>query len=95
MRAGTSGLMFTQNENGSIRVEVVDYGVEEFGGSDWESWYDLTKENADLLFNELRKLHSGAFKEMLIAQFGKNFDMSAFEKFCSEHNIAYSHMTWS
>lgn len=34
MREGTSGLLFTQNKDGSIRLEVIDYGVEEFGGRD-------------------------------------------------------------
>lgn len=95
MREGTSGLMFTQNNDGSIRVEVVDYGVEEFDGRDWECWYDLTKENADALYNELKKLHSGTFEQMLIAEFGKTFDMLEFVKFCREHNIKYSHGTWS
>lgn len=95
MRAGTSGLMFTQNDDGSIRVEVVDYGVEEFGGRDWESWYDLNKDNADLLFSELKRLHSGDFEQMLIAQFGETFKTSEFEKFCKEHGIEYNHCTWS
>lgn len=95
MRADTSGLLFTQNKDGSIRVEVIDYEVEEFGGHDWESWYDLTKENADILYNELKKLHGGNFKEMLIAEFGKTFKTQEFENFCKEHNIVYSHMTWS
>ena len=95
MRTGTSGLLYTKNQDGSIRIEVVDFGVEMFGGHDWESWYDLTKENADLLFTELRKLHKGDFEKMLIAEFGKTFDTLEFEKFCKVHNIAYSHMTWS
>lgn len=56
MRADTSGLLFTQNKDGSIRVEVIDFEVEEFGGHDWESWYDLTKENADILYNESKKV---------------------------------------
>lgn len=95
MRADTSGLLFTQNQDGSIRVEVIDFEVEEFGGHDWESWYDLTKGNADILFNELKKLHSGEFKEMLIAEFGETFKKFEFEKFCKEHGISYVHDTWS
>ncbi len=94
MRADTSGLMFTQNEDGSIRVEVVDYDVEFFGGSDWESWYDLTKENADILYNELKKLHTGDFEAMLIAEFGDIFRTDDFESFCEEHGIKYNHGTW-
>ncbi len=95
MRFGTSGLLFSQNRDGSIRVEVVDYGVEEFGGHDWESWYDLTKENADILYAELKKIHNGNFKEMLIAEFGENLKTYEFERFCKEHGIKYEHQTWS
>jgi hypothetical protein len=95
MREGTSGLLFTQNKDGSIRVEVVDYGVEEFGGGDWESWYDLDKANAKRLQGELRKLHSGTFQELLIAEFGAEFDTRSFERFCDERGIEYHHMSWS
>lgn len=95
MRLGTSGLLFTKNKDKSIRVEVIDYGVEEFGGQDWESCYDLTKENAAILFNELKKLHNGSFEQMLIAEFGEGFRTFEFEKFCKEHGIHYSHYTWS
>lgn len=94
MMAGTSGLLFTQNNEGSIRVEVVDYGVEEFGGRDWESWYELNKVNAEKLYTELSKIHSGTLKEMLILEFGERFNTLGFEKFCKEHNVEYSHMTW-
>ncbi len=95
MREGTSGLLFTRNKNGSIRVEVVDYGVAEFDGCDWECWYDLDKTNADLLYEELRKLHKGNFEEMLIKEFGETFNIRHFQSFCKEQNIKYDHMTWS
>lgn len=95
MRSDTSGLMFTQNKDGSIRVEVVDYDVEWFDGSDWESWYDLDKENADKLYNELKKIHSGTFNEVLIKEFTETFDTRHFEKFCKDCGIQYNHMTWT
>lgn len=94
MRAGTSGLLFMQNEDGSIRVEVVDFGVEEFGGHDWETWYELDKINAEILYNALRKKHSGTFKELLAKEFGEDFKTLDFEQFCKEHNIVYEHMSW-
>lgn len=95
MREATSGLLFTKNRDGSIRVEAVDYGVAEFGGGEWESWYDLTKENAALLYAALKKLHRGTFRQKLIKQFGESFNMPQFEAFCKEHGITYEHMTWS
>ena len=93
MRKDTSGLMFTQNRDGSIMIEVVDYAVEEFGG-DWESRHVLDKLNAKKLFAELKKLHDGSFEEMLIKEFEKSFNILKFEKFCKDHQIDYSLTTW-
>jgi hypothetical protein len=90
----TSGLLFTQHDDGSIRAEVVDYGVSEFGGGDWESWYDLDKENAQKLYALLKKKHSGTFEEMMVAEFGKVFQTYYFERFCRENDIHYVHDTW-
>lgn len=95
MTTNTSGVLFTENKDGSIRVEVVDYNVEEFGGHDWESWYELTRENAKKLFEELEKIHRGNYREMFVAEFGEAFDTVKFEKFCLERNISFQHMTWS
>lgn len=94
MRAGTSGLMLTENRDGSVRIEVVDYGVEEFGGEDWESWFDLDKTNAELLFSALSEQYDGTHKEMLLAAFGETLDIPTFTRFCKERNIRYEHMTW-
>lgn len=94
MREGTSGLLFTQNADGSVRLEVVDYGVEEFGGGDWESWYELDKINAGLLKKELEKSRFGSFRDMLIAEFGEGFSVLKFERFCNERGIKYSHASW-
>jgi len=93
MRTDTSGLLFTINKDGSIILEVIDYDVSEFGG-DWESRYDLDKTNASILYNELKKIHNGSFKEMLISEFGKDFNTLDFEYFCSKHNIKYHHSNW-
>lgn len=95
MRADTSGLLYTKNRDGSIRIEVIDYGVEEFDGRDWECWYDLSKENAKLLYKELKKIHNGRFEQMLVAEFGKTFDIPKFIRFCKEHGIKYNFSTWS
>jgi hypothetical protein len=94
MKNDTSGLLFTQNKDGSVRLEVVDYGVSEFGGGDWESWYELDKVNADKLKAELAKTHNGSFEGMLVDEFTKEFDIPAFERFCREKGIIFSHATW-
>jgi hypothetical protein len=90
----TSGLMFTENADGSVRAEVVDYGVEEFGGHDWESWYDLDSVNAKKLFDELKKEHSGTFKQMMVAEFGEVFEAFRFERFCREKGIKFERGSW-
>lgn len=96
MRDGTSGLMFTQAKDGSICIQVVDYGVEEFDGRDWECWYDLDKENSALLTAELKKEYGGTLKKMLQEAFckGDDFLTYKFECFCREHNIVYDRQTW-
>ncbi len=95
MRSDTSGLLFTQNENGSIIVEVIDYDISEFGGRDLEIRYDLDKENAKVLYEELKKIHKGTFEEMLIIEFSETFNTRKFEAFCNERNIKFHYSTWS
>lgn len=84
----SSGLLFTQNRDGSIKLQAIQY---DWGDKDcdYDQWYDLDKENADKLCNELSKIHSVTFKEMLIAEFGEEFDIWRFERFCREHNIKF------
>lgn len=95
MRADTSGLLLTHNKDGSVTLEIVDYDVEEFGGRDLEFRYDLDSENADILSGELKKLHNGDLKEMLVAEFSRTFNAVKFERFCKEHGIRYKYSSWS
>lgn len=94
MREDTSGLLLTEYDIGSIRVEVVDYGISEYGGADLEMWYNIDSENAKKLKEQLSKLHCGPLEEMLIAEFGKEFNMREFNKFCAENGIKFSFDTW-
>ena len=93
MMPESSGLLFTQNADDSVKIEVIyyDWDVKD---CDYDQWYDIDKENADKLCNELNKTHNGSFKEMLIAEFGKAFDIWKFERFCREHSITYKEMNW-
>ena len=49
----TSGLLFTENKDGSILVEYEDYDTQM--GGDYSSIYNLDKENADKLRKLLKK----------------------------------------
>ena len=55
----TSGLLLSEYEDGSIKVEYEDYDTKL--GGDFSSMYDLDKENADLL----RKLNDEKFKKLM------------------------------
>ena len=94
MMSETSGLLFTKNKDGSIRIEVIYY---DWDGKDCDHdhWYDLNKENADKLYYELSRIHSGTFEEMLLLEFTKNLDIFKFEEFCRKNDIAYIEMSWT
>ena len=90
----SSGLMLEQKDDGSIHIEVDDYGVEEFGGRDFECHFNLNKDNADALRKAVSK-HGGDFKQNLISEFGNNLDIPKFESFCKSNNIKYDKYTYS
>ena len=94
MSIDTSGLLFTQLESGGVMLEIVDYNVGFFGGGDYERRYNIDKENEEKLETCLKLKHSGSLEEMLIKEFGKEFDILEFQKFCKENNIEYSVYTW-
>lgn len=90
----TSGIQVTEKEDGTIELFFCDFGVEEFGGHDYECTYKFDKENSDKFRSELGKLYSGTLEEMVIAAFTKNFSDSKFNDFCKANNIDYQKITW-
>lgn len=94
MKDNSSGLLFTQNEDGSVEIGVVDYGVEFFGGNDYECFFSLDKENAQNLLNALLNSPGGGLEEKLILKFGKHFDITSFEKLLNAEKIKYNKNTW-
>ncbi len=94
MREDTSGLLLTEYDSGSIRVEVVDYGISEYGGADLEMWFEIDSENADKLKNALKGKHNGSLEEKLVAEFGKTFNIPEFRNFCEQYAIKYSFNTY-
>jgi len=93
MRNGTSGF-WLEEYNGGIRIGYEDYGVSEFGGSDFEKTYCLDKENSEKLRAALSEEYTGTFEEMIEAAFTRNFSDRLFEDFCQTRNIKYSSFTW-
>ena len=89
----TSGLLLTENTDGSIRVEYEDYGTSL--GGDYSSMYDLDKENAMKLKKIMRKKYPFlSLKKALILKVGKNLNDEKFVKLLKENNIEYTHTTW-
>lgn len=90
----TSGVMLTESGDGTVILEIVDYNVSEFGGSDYELRYALNCDEAKKLRRLLKQKHKGTLEKMLVAEFGKNFDALRFEKTCSENGIKYKRTSW-
>ena len=89
----TSGLLLTENKDGSIRVEYVDYDTPM--GGDFESMYDLNKVNADKLRKILKeKYPKYSLKKALVQEVGQNFSDRLFVRLLRENNIDYDHSTW-
>ncbi len=90
----TSGIKVTENEDGTIELFYVDYGVEQFGGRDFECTYKLDKENAEKFRKALNERYTGTLSEKVISAFTKNFNTTAFNDFCRQHGIAFDQTTW-
>lgn len=90
----TSGIQVTEKEDGTIELFFMDFGVEEFGGHDYECTYKFDKENSDKFRSALGKLYNGTLEEMVIAAFTKDFSVSKFNDFCIANDIDYQRTVW-
>mgnify|MGYP000941133607 FL=1 len=85
----TSGLLFTHCPDGSASLGYEDYGVEIFGGADYEVPYLLDTANLNKLLNCLGTSMDKNTKNVLIEKFGERFDSNQFEQFCQSHEIVF------
>ena len=89
----TSGLLLTENKDGSIIVEYEDYDTPL--GGDFSSIYNIDSANATLLRKAMKQRHPNlTFKNALIQEVGKNLSDSKFVKLMKELNLQYHHFTW-
>ena len=89
----TSGLLLTQNSDGSIIVEYEDYNTAL--GGDFSSIYTIDANNADKLRKAMKKRYPLLpLKRALICQVGKNLDDAKFVKLMNRLQINYEHHTW-
>lgn len=91
----TSGILLEEKADGSIQVGYVDYNVGFFGGGDYESFYNLDKDNAERLRTYLRELGFFDLRKGLTAVVGENFNDKKFQDCCKEANVQYQHTSWS
>ena len=94
MRDGTSGV-WVEKKGGKISIGYEDYGVDMFGGGDFEKTYYLDKENSKKLIAALKKEYKGKLQKMIEDAFGKNFSDPDFWDFCKSNGIEYTSSTWS
>ena len=90
----TSGILLEEYADGSISVGYVDYGVEFFGGDDFESFYKLNKENADKLKAYINRLGFTDLLKGLTAVVGERFSDKKFRDCCAVAGAEYEHITW-
>lgn len=90
----SSGLLFTQNPDGSVAIGFEDYDVEIFGGADIEIMYYLDAENFLKLLESLDISPEADIKKELMAVFGENFDTPKFVKHCDDRKIKYENHSW-
>lgn len=97
-RDGTSGILVTEYEDGSVRLEYTDYNADFFGGADFEAWYTLNGENARKLraaLNERDPAHAGDLQSQAEAVFGETFSEEAFGSLCTQYGIKAERGSWS
>ncbi len=92
-RRGTSGMIFELNNDGTLRVGYEDYGVDFFGGGDFECYYTFERDCVDKLCVALGTDRDGL--EKTLGEFvGEDFDSPRLEKLCKDNDITYSRMTY-
>lgn len=93
-KKGTSGILLTENQDGGLKIQYIDYEVAFFGGSDYEATYNLTAENAEKLKMHLDTQENENLKDSLSRKFGPDFNDYSFRLFCEIYHIEYEYSSW-
>jgi len=87
-------IIFTENKDGSIRIECKYYDVKSFGGGSYNAIYDIDPENRDKLERLIGKPSEKNLKELITAEFGERLDINSFEWYLEENCIEYKFFEW-
>lgn len=80
--------------DGKTSIIVEDYGVEEFGGADYEMIYTLDIDNLRKLTQKLAENNQGSLEQMIEAEFGIHLDMKPFGQWLKDNGINYEFFSW-
>ena len=83
------------DDGNALKISCEDYGVESFGGGDYEVIYTLNKENRLKLYDELSGAgYFGSLSDMIKEHFGLSFEKEVFSDYCSRHSIEFDRHIW-
>lgn len=81
--------------DGSLVLSYADYGVESFGGMDYEVTYKLNPANTEKLREYLSKRHTGSCIESLIEQeCGSDYRKKGPMELFKEAGVEFTHFVW-
>ena len=80
--------------DGSLVFSYADYGVESFGGMDYEVTYRLDAMNTEKLREFLSKKYSGSLMYMIEQECGQDFRKKGPEELFEEVNVEFAHFVW-
>lgn len=80
--------------DGSLIICYEDYGVESFGGMDYEVTYKLNPENTEKLHAYLSARYTGGIEYMILQECGPGYRRKALTELFSEAGVEYTSLTW-
>lgn len=80
--------------DGSLLICYEDYGVEAFGGMDYEVTYKLNPENTKKLHAYLSARYTGGIEYMILQECGPGYRRKALTELFSEAGVEYTKFTW-
>ncbi len=92
---GNSSGMILEENGDTVTIGYVDFDVSDFGGRDYECFYELDSENTRAFMASLDgDIYEGDLFDRCVQAFSIKFSNSRFEDFCKEHGIAYNKKTY-
>ena len=89
------GKAVVTDDGKALKISYEDYGVDSFGGRDYEVIYTLSKENRAKLLEALTSDgYTGHLSDMIITHFGLSLEKDSFSDYCGKHGIVFEQSVW-